>query len=182
MTVSLKYAAPILIEPTVHGDNRGYFFEPHNQRTFKDKWGIDEIFVQDNESFSGRGILRGLHYQIGDSAQAKLGRVVTGKGIDVVVDIRKSSPAFGKVYTYILDDVKKHQLFVPRGFAHGFAVLSDSAIFQYKVDNFYSKPDERGILFSDPALKIDWQLDAAQIQVSEKDRVLPLFADAEFFA
>lgn len=179
--MGIKYTAPILIEPTVHGDSRGYFFEPHNQRTFKEKWGIDEVFVQDNESFSSRGILRGLHYQIGDKAQAKLVRVVTGRVLDVVVDIRKSSPEFGKVYSYILDDVKKHQLFVPRGFAHGFAVLSDTAIFQYKVDNFYSKADERGILFSDPTLKIDWHLDTTQIQVSEKDRILPLFGDAEYF-
>lgn len=179
--MSLKYPAPILIEPTVHGDSRGYFFEPHNQRTFREKWGIDEVFVQDNESFSSRGILRGLHYQVGDKAQAKLVRVVTGKVLDIVVDIRRSSPAFGKVYTYVLDDVKKHQLFVPRGFAHGFAVLSENAIFQYKVDNFYSKADERGILYSDPTLAIDWQLSADQIQVSDKDRILPLFPDAEYF-
>lgn len=179
--MSLKYPAPILIEPTVHGDNRGYFFEPHNQRTFRDKWGIDEVFVQDNESFSTRGILRGLHYQIGGAAQAKLVRVVTGEVLDVVVDIRKSSPHFGKVYAYTLDDKKKHQLFVPRGFAHGFAVLSESAIFQYKVDNFYSKADERGIIYNDASLGIDWTLPASQILVSDKDRILPAFQNAEFF-
>lgn len=180
--MSMKYKTPILIEPTVHGDNRGYFFEPHNQRTFKDKWGIDELFVQDNESFSSRGILRGLHYQIGEKAQAKLVRVVTGEVLDVVVDIRKSSPHFGKVYSYILDDRKKHQLFVPRGFAHAFIVLSETAIFQYKVDNFYSKADERGIMFNDPELNIDWRMSIDKIQVSDKDRVLPTFRDAEVFA
>jgi len=177
----LKYAAPILIEPAVFGDSRGYFFEPYNRNTFGQKWGIDETFVQDNESFSTHGILRGLHYQIGDKAQAKLVRVVTGEVLDIVVDIRKSSPHFGKIYTYVLDEKKKHQLFVPRGFAHGFVVLSETAIFQYKVDNFYSKADERGILYNDPALGIDWKLPATAIQVSEKDKVLPLYKDAEFF-
>lgn len=180
--MSLKYPAPILIEPAVHGDGRGYFFEPHNQRTFREKWGIDEIFVQDNESFSVKGILRGLHYQIAEMAQAKLVRVVTGEVLDVAVDIRQSSPNFKKIYTYVLDDRKKNQLFVPRGFAHGFVVLSESAIFQYKVDNYYSKEHERGILFSDDSLKIDWKLSAAEIQVSDKDRILPLMKDAEFFA
>lgn len=177
----MKYEAPILIEPTVHGDHRGYFFEPYNRNTYQAKWGIDEVFVQDNESLSGRGVLRGLHYQIEPMAQAKLVRVALGEVLDIAVDIRKSSPHFGKVYSYILDDQKHHQLFVPRGFAHGFVVLSETAIFQYKVDNFYSKEHERGILFNDPALNIDWKLDIALLSTSDKDKVLPSFKDAFYF-
>jgi dTDP-4-dehydrorhamnose 3,5-epimerase len=180
--VKPKYTAPFLMEPTVHGDARGYFFEPYNIKTFAEKWGINENFVQDNESLSRRGVLRGLHYQIEPMAQAKLVRVVLGEVLDVAVDIRKSSPDFGKVYIYVLTAEKHEQLFVPPGFAHGFAVLSETAIFQYKVDNFYSKADERGIAFNDPELNIDWKLDAANVQVSEKDRCLPAFRDAEFFA
>ena len=177
----MKYAAPILIEPTVHGDHRGYFFEPYNRNTYLTKWGIDEVFVQDNESMSRRGVLRGLHYQLEPMAQAKLVRVAVGEVLDIAVDIRKSSPHFGKVYSYVLDDQKHHQLFVPRGFAHGFVVLSETAIFQYKVDNFYSKEHERGILFNDPALSIDWKLDTALLSTSDKDKVLPLFKDAYYF-
>lgn len=180
--MKLKYAAPILIEPQVHGDHRGYFFEPYNRKTYVEKWGIDEVFVQDNESFSCHGILRGLHYQLEPMAQAKLVRAALGEVLDIAVDIRKSSPDFGKVYTYILDDKKHDQLFVPRGFAHGFAVLSETAIFQYKVDNFYSKEHERGILYNDPELKIDWKLAAGAVQTSEKDKVLPLFKAAELFS
>lgn len=179
--MNLKYPQPILIEPRVFGDARGYFFEPYNRNTFAAQWKIDETFVQDNESYSSRGVVRGLHYQAGDKAQAKLVRVVTGSVLDVVVDIRKSSPFFGKVYSYVLDDVKKHMLFVPRGFAHGFAVLSETAIFQYKVDNFYAKESERGIHYADPRLAIDWQLPADSILVSEKDEVLPAFDNAEYF-
>lgn len=179
--MSLKYPKPILVEPRVFGDARGYFFEPYNRNTFLAQWGIDDTFVQDNESYSNRGVLRGLHYQAGDKAQAKLVRVVTGSVLDVVVDIRKSSPYFGQVYSYVLEDTKKHMLFVPRGFAHGFAVLSETAIFQYKVDNFYSKADERGIIYNDPQLNIDWRLAATEIQISEKDRVLPSLSDAALF-
>jgi len=177
----LKYAAPILIEPVVHGDDRGYFFEPYNRNTLAQKWGIDEVFVQDNESMSRRGVLRGLHYQIEPMAQAKLVRVVLGEVLDIAVDIRKSSPNFGKVHSYKLDDKNRSMLFVPRGFAHGFVVLSDKAIFQYKVDNFYSKESERGILFNDPALHIDWQIDDSLVQTSDKDKVLPVFRDAVYF-
>jgi dTDP-4-dehydrorhamnose 3,5-epimerase len=179
--VNLKYPRPILIEPRVFSDARGYFFEPYNRNTFLTQWGIDETFVQDNESYSSRGVLRGLHYQVADKAQAKLVRVVTGSVLDVVIDIRRSSPYFGQVYTYLLDDVKKQMLFVPRGFAHGFAVLSESAIFQYKVDNFYDKGAERGIHYADKRLGIDWQLPANSILVSEKDQLLPSFENAEYF-
>lgn len=180
--MELKYPKPILITPTVHGDARGYFFEPYNRETFLSRWGIDEVFVQDNESLSGLGVLRGLHYQIGAFAQAKLVRVAVGKVLDVVVDIRTNSPNFASVYEYVLDDEKHEQLFVPRGFAHGFAVLSEKAIFQYKVDNFYSREHERGILFSDPALGIDWRLDGDELRTSEKDRTLPVLREAELFA
>lgn len=131
---------------------------------------------------SNRGILRGLHYQLEPMAQAKLVRVVVGQVLDIAVDIRKSSPNFGKVYSYMLDDRRHDQLFVPRGFAHGFIVFSETAIFQYKVDNFYSKEHERGILFNDPALGIDWQFPADKMLTSAKDKVLPLLADAELFA
>jgi len=179
--MDIKYPKPILITPQVHGDARGYFFEPYNRNTYVQKHGIDEQFVQDNESLSSRGVLRGLHYQIGAMAQAKLVRVAVGKVLDVVIDIRKSSPHFGSVYSYLLDDEKHEQLFVPRGFAHGFAVLSEKAIFQYKVDNFYSREHERGILFNDPALAIDWQLPAHELLTSEKDQALPLMQNAELF-
>ena len=180
--MTLKYAAPILIEPIVDGDARGYFFEPYNRNTFVQKWDIDEVFVQDNESLSRRGVLRGLHYQLEPMAQAKLVRVAFGEVLDIAVDIRKSSPYFGKTYSYILDDKKHEQLFVPRGFAHGFIVLSELAIFQYKVDNFYSKADERGIIFDDTTLGIDWKLDKGLIQVSDKDKILPVFPAAEYFS
>jgi dTDP-4-dehydrorhamnose 3,5-epimerase len=179
--VNLKYLQPILIEPRIFGDARGYFFEPYNRNTFLKEWNIDETFVQDNESYSRRGVVRGLHYQAGGMAQAKLVRVVLGRVLDVVVDIRRSSPFFGKVYSYVLDDIKKHMLFVPRGFAHGFAVLSETAIFQYKVDNFYAKESERGIHYADPRLAIDWHLPAGSIIVSEKDQHLPAFDNAEYF-
>jgi len=180
--MTYKYAAPILIEPKIFGDDRGYFFEPHNQKTFLEKYGIDNIFVQDNESMSIRGVVRGLHYQTEPMVQAKLVRVVTGEVVDIAVDIRKRSPHFGKVYAFVLNDKTRHQLFVPAGFAHGFAVISDRAIFQYKVDNFYSKEHERGILANDAALAIDWKLSADSQILSEKDKNLPLFAAAEYFA
>jgi dTDP-4-dehydrorhamnose 3,5-epimerase len=180
--VHLKYPKPILITPRVHGDARGYFFEPYNRNTYLSHWGIDEVFVQDNESLSAFGVLRGLHYQIGPFAQAKLVRVVLGKVLDVVVDIRADSPHFASVYEYVLDDEKHEQLFVPRGFAHGFAVLSDKAIFQYKVDNFYSREHERGILYRDPALGIDWRLEANELLTSAKDQTLPVLSETEPFA
>lgn len=179
--MNLKYPTPILIKPRIFADARGYFFEPYNRATFAAQWKIDEIFVQDNESCSMRGVLRGLHYQAGEKAQAKLVRVVTGSVLDIVVDIRRSSPFFGQIYRYMLDDVQKQMLFVPRGFAHGFAVLSESAIFQYKVDNFYDKQSERGIHYADHRLAIDWQLPHESIQVSEKDEMLPAFENAEYF-
>lgn len=176
-----KHAAPVLVEPVVFKDERGYFFEPYNRNVYAEKWGVSEVFVQDNESMSHRGILRGLHYQLGPMAQAKLVRVVVGQVLDIAVDIRKRSPNFGQVYSYVLDDQRHDQLFVPRGFAHGFIVLSETAIFQYKVDNFYSKEHERGIMYNDPALAIDWRFPEDGIVTSAKDKVLPLLANAELF-
>ncbi len=163
-----------IFEPRVYIDSRGYFFECFNQKTFTEA-GIETAFVQDNESKSQRGVLRGLHYQLNPMAQAKLVRVVEGEVLDVVVDIRKSSPTFGQSYSVLLTAENKKQLFIPRGFAHGFAVLSNQCIFQYKCDNYYSKDSEGGIMYNDSELNIDWQLKAHEIVVSEKDNALPSF-------
>jgi dTDP-4-dehydrorhamnose 3,5-epimerase len=161
-----------VFEPKVFADARGYFFEGYNKNTFHAA-GITAEFVQDNESKSQRGVLRGLHYQMNPMAQAKLVRVVEGEVLDVVVDIRKGSPTFGKQFSLLLTAENKKQLFIPRGFAHGFAVLSDTCIFQYKCDNFYSKESEGGIAYNDPELNIDWGFDISQAIVSDKDKVLP---------
>lgn len=161
-------------EPRVFADERGYFFESFNQRTFEEG-GIFCNFVQDNQARSTRGVLRGLHFQTGEYAQAKLVRVLEGAVLDVVVDLRPESPTYGKWYSIELTAENKRQLFVPRGFAHGYVVLSDTAEFFYKCDNFYSKAHEGGIIYNDPSLNIDWQLPVDQFIVSEKDRVLPTF-------
>jgi dTDP-4-dehydrorhamnose 3,5-epimerase len=166
----------MIFEPKVFEDSRGYFFESFNRKTFKDA-GIDVEFVQDNESKSQRGVLRGLHYQLNPAAQSKLVRVVEGEVLDVVVDIRKGSPTFGKSFGLLLTAENKKQLFIPRGFAHGFSVLSETCIFQYKCDNYYSKADEGGIAYNDPALGIDWGFDLKEAVVSDKDKLLPLFKD-----
>ena len=165
-----------IFEPRVFSDSRGYFFEVFNEQSFREA-GIDVHFVQDNESKSQRGVLRGLHYQQNPMAQAKLVRVVEGEVLDVVLDIRKGSPTFGKTYSLLLTGENKKQLFIPRGFAHGFSVLSETVIFQYKCDNFYSKESEGGIMFNDPELNIDWGFDLSEAIVSDKDKVLPLFKD-----
>lgn len=162
-----------IIEPKVLEDHRGYFFESFNQNKFNDLIGKNIDFVQDNESFSSKGVLRGLHFQIGEYAQAKLVRVVKGTVLDVVVDIRKDSPTFSKHFSIELSEENKTQLFVPRGFAHGFIVLSDTAIFSYKCDNFYNKSSEQGLRFDDPSLGIDWKLPPNEFIVSEKDLALP---------
>lgn len=167
----------LLFEPKVFGDHRGYFYESYNKQVFEEA-GITCDFVQDNISFSKRGVLRGLHYQLNPHAQAKLVRVNRGEVLDVVVDIRKSSPTFGKSYSVKLNDENKLQLFVPRGFAHGFAVLSEEAEFCYKCDNFYNKESEAGIIYSDPALGIDWQLSMEEAVLSAKDTILPPLAEA----
>jgi dTDP-4-dehydrorhamnose 3,5-epimerase len=160
----------ILIEPTVHGDNRGYFVETFRQDLFEEAVGYQVNFIQDNESKSTKGVLRGLHYQLPPYTQAKLVRVIEGSVLDVAVDIRKSSPTFGQHVVVELTAEKKHQLFVPHGFAHGFVVLSDNATFAYKVDNYYTPQHDRGIAFDDNELAIDWQLPLEILKLSEKDK------------
>lgn len=170
-----------IVEPAVYHDERGCFFESYNKQKFKDATGLDIDFVQDNQSFSTKGVLRGLHYQIGEAAQAKLVRVGVGSVLDVAVDIRKDSATFGKYISVELSAENKKQLFIPRGFAHGFAVLSDTAEFLYKCDNFYSKEHECGIIFNDPALNIDWRFPQEDLLVSVKDQELPDFNNARYF-
>ena len=165
-----------IFQPQTFGDHRGYFLESFNRNTFTQA-GIDVDFVQDNESKSQYGVVRGLHYQLNPYSQAKLVRVIIGKVLDVVIDIRKGSPTHGKKYEIILSGENKTQLFIPRGFAHGFSVLEDNTIFSYKCDNFYNKESEGGILFDDPALDIDWQVPTEKMLVSDKDRVNPVLRD-----
>ena len=169
----------VLIEPTVHGDNRGYFIETFRQDLFEETVGYQINFIQDNESKSTKGVLRGLHYQLPPYTQAKLVRVIEGSVLDVAVDIRKASPTFGQYVAVELTAENKHQLLVPHGFAHGFVVLSDSAIFAYKVDNYYAPEYDRGIAFDDDQLKIDWQLSAEELQLSDKDKTHPSLANAK---
>ncbi len=167
-----------VIEPKVHNDPRGYFMEAYKQAEFEKHIGPVH-FVQDNESKSTFGVLRGLHYQLPPFAQSKLVRVIKGRVLDVAVDIRKDSPTFGQYVGVELSEENKKQLFVPRGMAHGFLVLSEEAIFSYKVDNPYAPQHERGIRFNDPALGIDWGVAAEQLLLSEKDRIAPLLEEAE---
>lgn len=167
-----------IIEPRVFNDARGYFFEAWKQAEFEEHIGKVN-FVQDNESKSSRGVLRGLHYQKGDYSQAKLVRVIKGCVLDVAVDIRKSSPTFGKHVMVELSGENKRQFFIPRGFAHGFLVLSDEAIFTYKVDNVYAPQADAGIRWNDPALGIEWPIDPKEVLTSEKDLKQPLLKDAE---
>ena len=159
----------LILEPKVFGDERGYFFESFSQREFEEKV-CKTIFVQDNESKSGYGVLRGLHFQKPPFEQAKLVRVVKGKVLDVAVDIREDSPTFGKHVSVELSEENKRQMFVPRGFAHGFVVLSEEAIFQYKCDNYYMPQAEGGILWNDPVLNIDWKIPMEDVILSEKDK------------
>jgi len=158
----------VILEPLVFGDARGYFFESFSEELFRKKV-CDTRFVQDNESMSCRGVVRGLHYQKAPHCQSKLVRVVKGRVLDVAVDIRHGSPSFGKHVTVELSEENHRQLFIPRGFAHGFAVLSEKAVFQYKCDNYYAPQSEGGIAWDDPALGIDWQLPTADIILSAKD-------------
>ena len=167
-----------VIEPTVFKDERGYFMETYNQNDFKEA-GLDMVFVQDNQSMSVRGVLRGLHYQKPPYAQSKLVRVISGRVLDVVVDIRYGSPTFGKHVAVELDGDSHSQLFIPRGFAHGFSVLSEEAVFQYKCDNYYSPQSEGAIAWDDPELGIDWKIPAERVLLSEKDRHHPRLSDAE---
>lgn len=171
----------IIIEPQVHGDSRGYFMETYRHDKLEAFLGYNINFIQDNESKSSLGVLRGLHYQLHDSAQTKLVRVIQGKVLDVAVDIRQGSPTFGKHIAVELSADNKKQLLVPRGFAHGFLVLEDNTIFAYKVDNYYSPENDRGIAYNDPAIGINWQLDTAQLQLSPKDLQQPLLSNADVF-
>jgi len=168
----------LIFEPAVYKDERGYFFESYNEQTFH-KQGVTNRFVQDNQSFSKHGVIRGLHYQLDPYPQTKLVRVLQGSILDVAVDIRKGSPTYGKYVSVELSSDNKRQLLVPRGFAHGFSVLSQTAEVSYKCDGLYSKDSEGGIRFDDPQLNIDWQLPLDKAIVSEKDLALPTFADCK---
>lgn len=167
----------LLIKPKVFGDERGYFVETFRQDKFEEAVGHKVNFIQDNESKSTKGVLRGLHFQLPPYAQSKLVRVIEGKVLDVAVDIRQGSPTFGQYITAELSGENKHQLFVPRGFAHAFVVLSETAIFAYKVDNYYSPECDRGLAYDDAALNIDWKLPKDQLKLSDKDQKQPGLVD-----
>ncbi|MGO4821851.1 MULTISPECIES: dTDP-4-dehydrorhamnose 3,5-epimerase [unclassified Flavobacterium] len=169
----------VVVNPTVFEDSRGYFFEAYNQAKFHEN-GINYQFIQDNQSFSKRGVIRGLHLQINPFAQAKLVRVLQGEILDVAVDLRKNSPTYGQHFSVVLSADNKKQLMVPHGFAHGFSVLSKTASVMYKVDQLYHKDSERGIRYDDPTLNIDWKVEAGEVIVSEKDVILPSFNDIDW--
>lgn len=169
-----------IIEPTVFEDDRGYFYEKFNEKKFEELTGLNGHFVQDNISKSSYGVLRGVHLQKGEHAQAKLVSCLEGKVWDVAVDLRKDSPTFGKWFGVELTPENKLQLYVPRGFGHGFSVLSDTAIFAYKCDNFYEKDAEGSVIWNDEELNIDWKLPKEVIQLSDKDQHLPLFKENNF--
>lgn len=177
--ISTKLQDCYLIEPKIIQDERGYFMESFNERTFQKGVNQDVHFVQDNQSFSTKGVLRGLHYQTGVHAQAKLVRVLQGEVLDVAVDIRPNSPSFGQHISVLLSGENQTQFFIPRGFAHGFLVLSETATFFYKCDNFYNKESEGGIIFNDSQLGIDWQFPKTDLLISEKDQLLPTFEKAK---
>lgn len=168
----------LILEPTVFEDSRGYFMESFNAQRFKDILGKEINFVQDNQSFSVHGTIRALHYQTGEYAQAKLVRVLNGTVLDVAVDLRKDSPTFMKHVSVELSRENRKQMFIPRGFAHGFVVLSETADFFYKCDNLYNKASEGGIIYNDPTLSIDWKLREEQLVVSAKDQILPVIENA----
>ena len=170
-----------IIEPKVFNDQRGYFFEAWKQADFDEHIGRHVEFIQDNESKSSYGVLRGLHYQKGEWSQAKLVRVIKGRVLDVAVDIRKSSPTFGQHVAVELSDENKRQFFIPRGFAHGFLVLSDEAIFTYKVDNVYAPQAEAGIRWNDETIAVEWPIDSKDVVTSEKDLNAASLKDAEVF-
>jgi len=167
----------ILIEPEVHGDSRGYFIETFRLEKFEEAIGYKVDFIQDNESKSTKGVLRGLHFQCPPFPQSKLVRVIQGEVLDVAVDIRHGSPTYGQVVSIVLNEKNKQQLFIPRGFAHGFVVLSETAIFAYKVDNYYSPECDRGLAFNDAQLNIDWHLPGDLLALSGKDHKQPSLAE-----
>jgi dTDP-4-dehydrorhamnose 3,5-epimerase len=166
-----------IIHDTVLKDSRGYFFESFNQKQFTALTGIEVNFVQDNQSSSTKGVLRGLHFQTGEFAQAKLVRVLQGSVLDVAVDLRKNSSTFGQHFSLELSETSETQLYIPRGFAHGFIVLSNLAIFFYKCDNYYNRQAESGIMYNDPSFGIDWRLPEEEIILSEKDKNNPILKD-----
>lgn len=178
--IKTAIADVFIIQPRVYEDARGYFFEAWKQEEFQAQVG-PVTFIQDNESKSSRGVIRGLHYQRGAASQAKLVRVISGRVLDVAVDIRRSSPTFGQHVMVELSGENKRQLFIPRGFAHGFLVLSEEAVFTYKVDNAYSPQSEAGIRWNDPDLAISWPLEGLEVLTSEKDLRQPFMREAELF-
>lgn len=170
----------LILEPKVHGDARGYFFESYNKSTFESATGMSFNFIQDNQARSGKNVLRGLHYQNAPTPQTKLIRALEGAIWDVVVDLRVGSSTFGQWYGVELSAENKRQFLIPRGFAHGYSVLTDTAEVFYKCDNFYDRSTEGGINYADPSLKIDWKIDITEAIVSEKDIVQPLMKDAQY--
>lgn len=177
--IKTSFPGLIVFEPKVFEDHRGYFFESYNQNIFLQE-GIEIKFVQDNQARSSFGVVRGLHFQSNPHAQTKLIRVLSGQIIDAVVDIRKKSPTYGKAYTILLSAENKKQLLVPKGFAHGYSVISETAEVFYKCDEFYHKESEGGISWNDPSLHIDWQIPADKITVSEKDQAYPLLENSSY--
>ena len=169
-----------IIEPQIFSDERGCFFESFNQKKFEKKTGLKVNFVQDNQSISQRGVIRGLHLQKGEFAQAKLTRVIKGRVLDVAVDLRKDSPTFGKHFSIELSGENNKQLFVPKGFAHGFSVLEDDTIFAYKCDHYYNKESQSGVEYNDKELDIDWKLNKEEIVLAEKDKELKRFKNLIF--
>ena len=166
-----------LVKPDILKDHRGIFLETYHRKQFAELTGIDTEFVQDNQSVSSYGVLRGMHYQKGEFAQTKIVRVIFGKVLDVVVDLRTDSPTFKQTYSAILDDQNLHQLYVPKGFGHGFLTLSAKSVFGYKCDNYYTPGSEAGIIFNDPDLNIDWDFPIEEMILSDKDRDLPCFKE-----
>jgi dTDP-4-dehydrorhamnose 3,5-epimerase len=177
--IPTKLDGCFVVEPKIFNDERGYFLESFNENTFQNGIGQQVHFVQDNQSFSTKGVLRGLHYQTGDHSQAKLVRVLQGEVLDVAVDIRPNSKTYGEHFSVLLSAENQNQFFIPRGFAHGFLVLSETATFFYKCDNFYNKESEGGIIYNDNSLKIDWQFPTEKLIISEKDATLPTIENAK---
>lgn len=173
--IQTDFPGLLIFEPRVFEDSRGYFFESYNERTCKES-GVDIVFIQDNQAKSGYGVIRGLHYQLNPDAQTKFIRALSGTILDVVVDLRKNSPTYGKYFSIELSAENKRQLFIPKGFAHGYSVLSETAEVFYKCDAFYNKELEGGVLFSDPLLNIDWQIPVDKQIISDKDKLQPTFA------
>lgn len=171
--IETKLKGCFILEPKIFKDERGYFMESFNEKTFQDGVGHKVTFVQDNQSFSTKGVLRGLHYQCGEHAQAKLVRVLQGEVLDVAVDLRLESPTYGQYETVLLSGENQKQFFVPRGFAHGFLVLSETATFFYKCDNFYNKENEGGLIYNDQTVNINWNFPLNELIISDKDQILP---------